>query len=73
MTIFEIRSHRGGWQCFEAPGVQPWLKENNARQHAIDYAIGRTPHRHGEIRVFNAAGELEQAIPFDERSVQQRV
>ena len=30
-------------------------------------------HRHGEIRVFNAAGELEQAIPFDERSARQRV
>jgi hypothetical protein len=23
-TIIEIRPYRGGWQCFEAPGVQPY-------------------------------------------------
>lgn len=73
MTIFEIRPDPGGWQCFEAPGVQPWFKEKNAKQQAIDYARGRTAHRHGEIRVFNAAGELEQAIPFDERAERQRM
>jgi hypothetical protein len=25
MTIFEIRPHREGWQCYEAPGVQPFF------------------------------------------------
>jgi len=24
LTIFEVRPHRGGWQCFEAPGVAPY-------------------------------------------------
>ena len=73
MTIFEIRPHRGGWQCIEAPGVKPYFTEGNAKQQAIDYAKSRTAHRHGEIRVFNAAGELEQAIPFGEKPEQQRV
>ena len=73
MMIFEIRPHRGGWQCFEAPGVAPYFTEGDAKQSAISYAKGRTAHRYGEIRVFNAAGELEQTISFDERAEQQRV
>ena len=39
----------------------------------FDYAMGCIAHRHGEIRMFNAAGELEESIPFDERSAKQRV
>ena len=58
MTIFHIPRHRA-WQYLEAPGVQPYWSEKNAKQSAIDYAKGRTAHRHGEIHVFNAAGELE--------------
>jgi hypothetical protein len=73
MTIFEIRPHNGGWQCFDAPGVQPYFVVTNAKQQAIDCAKGRLSHRQGEIRVFNAAGELEQAITFDEWSARQRV
>ncbi len=53
--------------------MQPYFTEGNARQQAIDYAKGRTAHPVREIRVFNAAGELEQRIPFDERSARQRV
>jgi hypothetical protein len=73
MTIFEIRPHNGGWQCFDAPGVQPYFVVTNAKQQAIDCAKGRLSDRQGEIRVFNAAGELEQAITFDEWSARQRV
>ena len=73
MTIFEIRPHRGGWQCFEAPGVQPYFTEGDAKQSAISYARGRTAHRVGEIRVYDAAGELEQSIPFDNRRERHRV
>lgn len=73
MTTFEIRPHRGGWQCSEAPGVAPYFTEADAKQSAISYAKGRTARRFGEIRVFNAAGELEKSIPFDERSDEQRV
>ena len=67
--MFEIRPHRsGGWQSFEGPGVQPYWTEKNARQNAIDYAKGRTAHRVGEIRVYDAAGELAETIAFDERA-----
>lgn len=68
VTIFEIRPHRGGWQCFEAPGVQPYFVHPNAKQLAIDYALCRTAHRVGEVRVFNAAGAIEETIPFDQRT-----
>jgi hypothetical protein len=70
-TMFEIRPYRGGWQCFEAPGVQPFFVGRDAKRSAIDYAQSRTAHRAGEIRVLNAAGELEQTIPFDHRAVRQ--
>ena len=73
MTVFEIRPDRGGWQCFEAPGVAPCFAEGDAKQSAISDAKGRTAHRHGEIRVFNTAGKLEESIPFDQRTEQQRV
>lgn len=72
-TIFEVRPHRGGWQCLEAPGVQPYWIEVNAKRSAIDYAKSRTAHRCSEIRVFGAAGAIEQVIPFDKRSERQRV
>ncbi len=67
-TIFTIKPHLGGWQCLEAPGVKPYFVGKGAKGSAIDYAKGRTAHRVGEIRVFNAAGDLEEAIPFDERA-----
>ncbi len=66
-TIFLVRPRRNGWQCFEAPGVEPYYVGPAARRQAIDYAKQRTAHRHGEIRVLNAAGETEETIPFDER------
>jgi hypothetical protein len=57
-TIFLIRPHRGGWQFFEAPGVLPYWRGEKAKERAISYARNcRTAHRHGEIRVLNAAGE----------------
>jgi uncharacterized protein DUF2188 len=64
-TIIEIRSHFGGWKVFEAQGVEPYFSE---RQQAIDYAESRTALRRGEIRIVNADGEIEETIPFDERS-----
>ena len=36
------------------------------RRMAIDYAKTRTGGRRGEIQVFNADGDLELTIPFDE-------
>ncbi len=68
MTIFEIRPHRGGWQCFEAGGVQPYFTKGDAKRQAIDYAKGRLAHRHGEIRVLDTYGTVTETIPFDERA-----
>jgi len=64
-TIFEIRPHRGGWQCVEDPAVKPYYTGPNAKQNAIDYAQGRTAMRKGEIRIFDASGQIERTIPFD--------
>jgi hypothetical protein len=66
VTVFEFRPHPDGWQCLEAPGVAPYFTRNAREASAISYAKGRTAHRFGKIRLFNAAGELEQANPLDE-------
>ncbi len=67
-TIFEIKPHRGGWQCFEAPGVAPYFVGDNAQEQAIRYAVSRTSHRVGAIRVFGPTGEIARTIQFDERA-----
>ena len=54
--IFLVRPHRRGWQCVEAPGVEPYWIGEDARRYAISYALSRTAHRFGEIRVIDAAG-----------------
>lgn len=66
--IFLVRPHRRGWQCVEAPGVEPYWSGEDARRSAIHYAKSRTAHRFGEIRVMDAAGGIEEVIPFDERA-----
>jgi hypothetical protein len=72
--IFLIRPHRGGWQCFEAPGVQPYWVGPKAKEHAISYTLNcRTANRYGEVRVLNAAGEIVQTIAFDKRGNTLRV
>jgi hypothetical protein len=65
-TIILIRPHRGGWQCFEGPGVEPYWIGDRAKEQALNYAQGRVSMRRGEIQIFNAAGELEKTIPFDQ-------
>ena len=65
--VIEIRPRRhGGWQCNEAPGVGPFFVDREAYRQAIDYATGRMRGRTGEIRVYNAAGDLEQTLRFTE-------
>jgi hypothetical protein len=64
-TIIEIRSHFGGWKVFEAQGIEPYFSE---REQAIHYAASRTALRRGEIRILTAHGQIEETIPFDERS-----
>jgi hypothetical protein len=65
-TIIEIRPYRGGWQCFEAPGVQPYWAGEDAKQSAIDYARARAKFGRGEIRVLNPDGTVESIVPFGE-------
>jgi hypothetical protein len=65
-TIVEIRPFRGGWQCFEAPGVSPFWIGNGAKEDAISYAKGRAKFGRGEIRVLNPDGSIERIIPFGE-------
>jgi len=40
-TRIEIRPYRGGWQCFETPGVAPFWTGNGAKEDAMSYAKGR--------------------------------
>lgn len=65
-AIIEIRPHRGGWQSFEGPGVGPFWKGKDAKQNAIDYATQRCKMRRVEIRVLDAAGNIEERIQFDD-------
>ena len=67
-TIIEIRPYRNGWQCFEAPGVQPYWTGENAKEDAIGYAKSRVKFGRGEIRVLNQDGSTECVMPFNESS-----
>jgi hypothetical protein len=64
-TIIEIRPYRGGWQCFEGPGVAPFWTGNGAKEDAISYAEGRARFGRGEIRVLNPDRTVASIIPFD--------
>ena len=64
-TIIEIRPFRGGWQCFEAPGVAPFWTGKGAKEDAISYAKGRAKFGRGAIRILNIDGSLERVISFD--------
>ena len=43
LRTIDVRPHRGGWQVFEAPGVEPFYIGPNAKAFATDYAVGRGP------------------------------
>ena len=66
VTVIEIRPFKGGWQCFEAPGVQPYWTGERAKEDAIGYATARAKFGRGEIRVLNKDGSTERVIPFNE-------
>jgi hypothetical protein len=68
-TIIEIRLYRGGWQCFEGPGVHPYWTGEGAKDDAFGYAKGRAKFGRGEIRVLKQDGSLEYIIGI---SVHQR-
>jgi len=58
-TMIEIRPYRGGWQCFEGSGVQPYWIGEYAREDTIGYATARAKFGRGEIRVLNHCGKVE--------------
>jgi hypothetical protein len=62
-TIIQVRTVSESLALFEALGVQPVFL---TKEHAITYAKERAWFRSGEIRVLDAAGHIESAIPFDE-------
>ena len=66
-TIIEIRPFRGGWQCYEGPGVQPYWTGDTAKEDAIGYATARAKFGRGEIRVLDGNGSIEQVIAFHQR------
>jgi len=61
-TVIEIRPFKGGWQCYEGPGVGPYWTGNSAKQSAIDYAKARAKFGHGEIRVLDQNGSVDNVI-----------
>jgi hypothetical protein len=63
--VIEIRPFRGGWQCFEAEGVAPYRRGEQAKQDAISYATARAKFGQCEIRVLNDAGKVIETIRFD--------
>ena len=68
-TIIEIRPFRGGWQCYEGPGVQPYWTGDTAKEDAIGYAKARAKFGRGEIRVLNSDGSVERVIDFNHRQI----
>ena len=64
-TIIEIRPYRGGWQCYEDSGVQPYWTGDTAKQDAIGYAKARAKFGREEIRVLNADGSIKDVIQLD--------
>ena len=65
LTVIEIRPFKGGWQCYEGPGVQPYWTGEHAKEDAFGYATARAKFGRGEIRVLDNAGEVERVISFD--------
>ena len=63
-TIIEIRPFKGGWQCYEGPGVQPYWTGESAKEDAIGYAKARAKFGRGEIRLLAQDGSIERVISF---------
>jgi hypothetical protein len=64
VTIIEIRPYRGGWQCFEEPGVGPYWTGESGKEDAIGYATARAKFGRGEIRVLDHNGKVQTIIPL---------
>jgi len=67
VSVSRFGPYRGGWQCYEGPGVGPYWIGDNAKQSATDYAEERAKFGRGEIRVLNPDGSIERVIAFNQR------
>jgi hypothetical protein len=65
LTVIEIRPFKGGWQCYEGPGVQPYWTGDHAKEDAIDYAKAGAKFGRGEIQVLNNDNSIERVISFE--------
>ena len=61
-TLIEIRPFKGGWQCYEGPGVGPYWIGESAKDDAIDYAKARVNFGRSEIRVLKEDGSVESVL-----------
>jgi len=61
-TVIEIRPFKGGWQCYEGPGVGPYWVGEKAKEDAISYAKARTKFGRSEIRVLKDDGSVENVL-----------
>jgi hypothetical protein len=66
--VVEIRLFRRGWQCFEAEGVAPYWRGEQAKKDAIGYATARARFGRCEIWVLNNAGEVIETVRLDEHA-----
>ena len=64
-TIIEIRPYKGGWQCYEGPGVEPYWTGESAKEDAIGYATARAKFGRGEIRILDHDGKVQTIIPLN--------
>jgi hypothetical protein len=51
LTVIEIRPFKGGWQCYEGTGVEPYWTGESAKEDTIGYATAGAKFGRGEIRV----------------------
>ncbi len=68
-TVIEIRPFRGGWQCFEGPGVQPYWTGEHAKEDAIGYATARAKFGRGEIRVLKKLAQRRTSFRLTQPTV----
>ena len=56
------RGTKGGWQCYEGPGVGPYWIGDTAKQSVTDYTKARAKFGRGEIRLLRQDGSVESVI-----------
>jgi hypothetical protein len=58
----QVRPHRGGWKVFEAPGVEPFYLDEDAKEKAIGYAKHRQRSNSRPIRILDLTGTVIELV-----------